>query len=399
MSLKEDIHKKSIEFFEEIREIRRHLHANPELSFVEFKTAEYIKTQLSKWNIPFKTIATTGIIAEIEGIHPESHTIALRSDHDALPIQEKNDCTYKSLNTGIMHACGHDVHTSSLLGAAKILSELKDAFTGSIRLIFQPGEEKLPGGASKIIEEGGLKNPVPKAIIGQHVTNEIQNGNVGFRAGIYMASTDEIYIKVIGKGGHAAMPHKLIDPIIISANLMLSLQQMISRRANPAMPTVLSFGKIIGNGATNVIPDEVNIEGTFRTFNEVWRTEAHSLMKSLANSLVEGMGAKVEFEIRKGYPFLKNEEKLTNYLIEKAKEYLGADHVEMLDIRTTAEDFAFYSQQVPACFYRLGTGNVDKGITAPVHSAQFDIDENALKTGMGLMAWLAIQRLNASNLV
>ncbi len=377
--------------------MRHHIHKHPELSFKEEKTAAFVTSILTESGVEFRDkIAGTGIVASIKGTHAESDkVICLRADLDALPIQEKNDVPYKSENDGIMHACGHDVHTSSLLGAAKILNTLRNQFSGEIKLIFQPGEELLPGGASLLIKEGVLKNPVPEAIIGQHVMPEMQVGKVGFRPGIYMASTDEIYITVKGKGGHGAMPHTLIDPVYISAQLIIALQQVVSRWAKPSITTVLSFGKVIANGATNVIPDEVHIEGTFRTFNEEWRAEAHRRMKDLAKSIVEGMGGKLDFEIRIGYPFLKNDEQLTNFLINEAATYMGDENIEHLDLRTTAEDFAFYTHQVPGCFYRLGTGNIDRGITAGVHNPNFDIDEEALKTGMGLIAYLGMRKLES----
>jgi amidohydrolase len=387
----------STSYFTEVKEIRRHIHQNPELSFQEEKTAAFVTKKLDEIGIEYKDkVAGTGIIATIRGKQGwGNETICLRADLDALPIAEQNDVSYKSKNEGIMHACGHDVHTASLLGAAKILHELRNDFPGNIRLIFQPGEEKLPGGASLLIKEGALQNPVPFAIIGQHVMPEMQVGNVGFRPGLYMASTDEIYITVKGKGGHGAMPHTLIDPVLISAQLIIALQQVVSRWCKPSLPSVLSFGKIIGNGATNVVPDEVKIEGTFRTFNEEWRSIAHTKMKELAKGLVEGMGGKVDFDIQIGYPFLKNDEELTNSLILHATEYMGSGNVEELELRTTAEDFSFYTHHVPGCFYRLGTGNKEKGITASVHNPHFDIDEEALKTGMGLMAYLAIKKLIA----
>ena len=395
MNLSEKIKSLSGSLHKEVCDIRHHLHQYPELSFQEEKTAAFVAQKLKESGIDFKEkVAGTGIVATIEGKQSGAgKTICLRADLDALPITELNDVPYKSKNEGVMHACGHDVHTSSMLGAIKILNELREHYSGTIKILFQPGEEKLPGGASLMIKEGVLENPVPSSITGQHVMPDMQVGKVGFRPGLYMASTDEIYITVKGKGGHGAMPHTLIDPVYISAQLIIALQQVVSRWSKPAIPTVLSFGKIIGNGATNVIPDEVKIEGTFRTFDEEWRADAHKRMKEMARSLVEGMGGKIDFDIQIGYPYLKNDEALTNFLMNEARTYMGAENVEHLDLRTTAEDFSFYTHHVPGCFYRLGTGNKEKGITASVHNPHFDIDEEALKTGMGLMAWLAIQNL------
>jgi amidohydrolase len=335
-------------------------------------------------------LATTGLEVLIEGKNPSKRTIALRADMDALPITEANEVEYKSCNIGVMHACGHDVHTACLLGAAFILNQNKEQFEGTIKLIFQPGEEKLPGGASIMIQEGVLENPKVNSILGQHVMPLIPVGKVGFRSGLYMASTDELYVKVIGKGGHGAMPHLCIDPIAITAQMITSLQQLVSRQANPIIPSVLTFGKVIANGATNVIPNEVYLEGTFRTLDESWRTKAHELMVQTATSIAEGFGGKVEFEIRKGYPFLKNDPIVTAKAREGAEQYLGKENVLDLDIWMAAEDFSYYSQVAPACFYRLGTRNEEKGIVSGVHTSTFDIDENALEIGAGLMAYLAI---------
>lgn len=374
--------------------LRRHLHANPELSFEEYETVKFVQNELEKIGIKnIKPIANTGLIAIIEGKNPSSKTLALRADLDALPITEKNEVDYKSKNNGVMHACGHDVHTSSLIAAAKILFEIRNEFEGSIKLIFQPGEEKLPGGASLVIKEGALKNPEVNAILGQHVMPLIPVGKVGFKSGLYMASSDEIFIKVIGKGGHAAMPHLNIDPVAIAAQIIVSLQTIVSRMAQPIIPSVLSFGKVIANGATNVIPDEVHIEGTFRTLDENWRAEAHQKMIKLANSIAEGMGGKCEFEVRKGYPFLKNNELLTQQSKQAATAYLGEENIIDLDTWMAAEDFAYYSQVIPACFYRLGTRNESLGITSSVHTPTFNIDEDALEIGSGLMAYLAVCNL------
>jgi amidohydrolase len=381
-------------YHNDIVSCRRHLHKNPELSFNEFNTQKFVEGKLTEYGIKnFKRMANTGVVALVEGKNPSKKTIALRGDMDALPIKETNNVEYKSANEGVMHACGHDVHTSSLLGVARILNELKDHFEGTVKFIFQPGEEKLPGGASVMIKEGVLENPKPASVIGQHVMPQIEVGKVGFRKGLYMASTDEIYVRVIGKGGHGAMPHLVIDPVLITSHMIVALQQIVSRRAKPSLPSVLSFGKVIANGATNVIPDEVYLEGTFRTLNEEWRDEAHRLMKHLAETLAESMGGKCIFDIKRGYPFLVNDEPLTDRARRYAEEYLGKENVEDLEIWMAAEDFSFFSQKAPACFYRLGVRNEARGIISPVHTSTFDIDEKALETGMGLMAWMAVKEL------
>jgi amidohydrolase len=375
-------------------EFRRHLHANPELSYQEFNTVKYVAEQLRAAGIePTEGIAGTGLIAEIKGKNPTKKTVALRADMDALPILEANNVPYKSKNPGVMHACGHDVHTSSLLGTAKILNEVKEHFEGTVRLLFQPGEEKNPGGASYMIRDGALENPRPVSIIGQHVFPFLPVGKIGFREGMYMASADEIYLKVIGKGGHGAAPELAIDPIVIASHIIVAMQQIISRNASPKQPTVLTFGNIIGKGATNIIPDEVNIAGTFRAMNEVWRESALQKIQKLAESMAESMGGRCEVEISRGYPYLENNPELTRRIRGAAEEYVGKENVIDIDITLGAEDFAYYSQIVPASFYRLGTRNDAKGITSYVHTPTFDIDEDALAIGPGLMAWMAVKEL------
>ncbi|CAN5191029.1 M20 family metallopeptidase [soil metagenome] len=380
--------------YPEVVALRRDLHAHPELSFEEHRTAAKVGEYLDKWGIPYQTgIAKTGVVALIKGRNPEKKTIALRADMDALPIQETNDVDYKSTRPGVMHACGHDVHTASVLGSAYILSQLRDSFEGTVKLIFQPSEEKLPGGASVMIAEGVLENPMPAAIYGQHVFPELAAGKVGFRPGMYMASADEIYVTVKGQGGHAALPHRNIDPVLIASHLIVALQQLVSRHADPRIPTVLSFGKVTANGATNVIPDEVKLEGTFRTLDEDWRNRAHQLMVDMAENLAKSMGGSVHFDIHKGYPFLANDPSLTHRAIADAIIYLGEENVVELDVRMTAEDFAWYTHHLPACFYRLGTASADGRFTSSVHTSTFNVDEKALETGMGLMAWLGLREL------
>lgn len=372
---------------------RRHLHAHPELSYQEFETVKYVDKQLRSIGLTPKSVAGTGLLVEVQGKNPTRKMVALRADMDALPILEANDVSYKSTNPGVMHACGHDVHTSSLLGTVKILHELREEFEGTIRFLFQPGEEKNPGGASYMIRDGALQNPQPATIIGQHVFPLLPAGKIGFREGMYMASADEIYIKVLGKGGHGAAPELTIDPIVIACNIIVSLQQIISRNASPKQPTVLTFGKIEGGATTNVIPMEVNIAGTFRAMNEEWREEGLRRIKKMAESLAEGMGGKCEVDISRGYPFLQNDPQVTRRIKAAATEYVGKDNVVDIDITLGAEDFAYYSQIIPASFYRLGTRNEAKGITSYVHTPTFDIDEDALKISSGLMAWMAVKEL------
>ena len=392
--LLDQIKKLALQYAQEVIGWRRHLHANPELSYKEFNTAKLIAEKLKSFGLaPVEGVAGTGLVVLIEGKNPKKKTVALRADMDALPIQEANNVAYKSQNAGVMHACGHDVHTSSLLGTAKILSELKNEFEGSVKLIFQPGEEKNPGGASMMIAEGVLENPKPSSIIGQHVMPLVPVGKVGFREGMYMASSDEIYLRVIGKGGHGAAPELTIDPVVIASHIIIALQQVISRNASPKQPTVLTFGKIIAEGATNIIPDEVKISGTFRALNEQWREEGLQKIKKMAEGLAESMGGTCEVKISKGYPYLENNPELTQRIRKAAEEYVGKENVVDIELTLGSEDFAYYSHQIPASFYRLGTRNEAKGITSYVHTPTFDIDEDALRISTGIMAWMAVKEL------
>ncbi len=391
--IKEKIQALATSIHSEVIGNRRHIHANPELSFNEHNTSAFVAKQLDALGISYQKMADTGLVALLKGNKPSDKVVALRADMDALPITEANEVDYKSTNVGVMHACGHDAHTSSLLGTAKILSQLKDEFGGTIKFIFQPAEERLPGGASLMIKEGVLENPKPQAVMGQHVMPLIDAGKVGFRSGKYMASTDELYVTVKGKGGHGAQPQQNIDPVIITAHILVALQTIISRNADPKSPSVLSFGKVIANGATNVIPNEVKLEGTFRTMDEAWRKDAHIKMKKMAEGIAESMGGSCDFNIMHGYPYLINEPVLTASARGIAEDYLGKENVLDLDIWMAAEDFAYYSQVADACFYRLGTRNEERGITSSVHTPTFDIDEKALEVSTGLMAYLAVKEL------
>ena len=397
-ALKQKIQTLAKAYLPSIVATRRHIHANPELSYQEVETGKFIAEQLAAMGIAYEHgVAENGVVGLIYGKNPSKKILALRADMDALPIFEKNAVDYRSKNEGVMHACGHDAHSASLLGAARILHELRHEWEGTVKLIFQPAEEKLPGGASIMIAEGVLENPVPSLIIGQHVHPPLQAGRVGMRGGNYMASADEIYVKIIGKGGHGALPQDCVDPVAIMATMLGALQQIVSRNASPTTPSVLTFGKIIANGATNIIPDEVYMEGTFRTFDEVWRAKAHDLMVKMAEGIAESMGGRCEFRIDKGYPVLHNDAALTKRVFAYAQDYLGVEHVEELPIRMTAEDFAYYSHQIPAVFYRLGTGNAALGTHFPLHTATFNIDEAALEIGAGLMAHLALAELAFEN--
>jgi amidohydrolase len=392
--IKEKIKNLSESNLQELIDIRRHLHKIPELGFEENQTAVFIEKKLSEYNIPYKTgIAKTGIVGTIAGTKGDGKTIALRADMDALPIIEENDLDYKSGNAGVMHACGHDAHMACLLGAAKILNEFKNEFGGTIKLFFQPSEENFPGGALAMIDEGVLENPEVKNVFGQHVLPQLDAGKIGLKPGNYMASTDEIYITVKGKGGHAATPELYINPVMIAAEILVELDKEFKKNKPSECPSVLAFGRIRGEGRTNIIPDEVKIEGTLRTFSEGWRAEAHEMIINIADSISKKMNGKCDVHIAKGYPVLVNDDQLTANVKQLAIDFLGKENVVDLEMRMTAEDFAYFSQKVPSCFYRLGIRNEKKGIISNLHTSTFNIDESSLQTGAGLMSWIAINQL------
>jgi len=370
----------------EFIEVRHHLHAHPELSYQEFETSKFVQQKLAEYNIPFDVKATTGVVGMIRGKNPDKRIIALRADMDALPITEQNDVPYKSKNEGVMHACGHDVHTTCLLGASKILSETANEWEGTVKLFFQPGEERNPGGASLLIKDGALENPKPECIFALHVNPQLEVGKLSFREGIAMASADEIYITVKGKGGHAAAPHLTTDTILIASHLVVSLQQIISRNNNPFSPSVLSITSFQGGFTTNVIPTEVKLMGTFRAMDEEWRFKAHELIRKQTKEIVASMGAEADVHIDVGYPCVYNNEALYIRARDIAEQFMGEGNVGETEMRMGAEDFGYYSQKIPGCFFRLGTANKEKGITAGVHTPVFNIDESAIETGIGIMA-------------
>lgn len=385
---KEKIRALAKQYHQEFIDIRRYLHAHPELSYKEFETSKFVQGKLAEWNIPFEIKATTGVVGLIEASNPGSRIIALRADMDALPINEESDVEYKSTKQGVMHACGHDVHTTNLLGAAKILNELKDEWEGTVKLIFQPGEERNPGGASLMIRDGALENPRPQGIFGMHVHPQLPLGKLSFRKGRVMASADEIYITIKSKGGHAAAPHLTADTILIASNLIVSLQQIVSRNTNPTSPSVLSICSIQGGYTTNVIPSEVKLMGTFRAMDEEWRYKAHELIRKQTTELVAAMGAEADIHIDVGYPFVDNDPALTDVAWTLAEDYFGQENVEETELRMGAEDFGYYTHVVPGCFYRLGVRNEEAGIIHNVHTPKFNIDEAAIENGVGMMAWL-----------
>ena len=393
LELKEVITTKVSAIYEKIKGYREHLHQNPELSYKEFNTMEYVAAKLKDIGIPYeKGVAGTGIIGIIRSSkHSENQAcIGLRADLDALPIQEQNTASYKSKVDGVMHACGHDVHTSILLGAAEILFELREDLEHPVKLIFQPGEEKNPGGASLLIEAGVLENPKVKEMYALHVFPELEVGKLGMRSGLYMASCDELHLEIIGVGGHGAMPEKCINPILIGSEFIIEAQNIIHKSCPKEVPCVISFGHFDALGATNVIPERAEIKGTFRTMNEEWRGKAAILLMDLANNLENKYKGNVNLIISKGYPFLKNNEDLTEKLKTKFESFFGPEKIEGLALRMTSEDFSFYSQTIPVCFFRLGVGNKEKGIIYSVHHPKFDVDSACLKTGMLAMIQAAL---------
>ncbi len=379
----------------EVIHYREWLHQHPETAFQEFETAAFIANFLEKQGIEYKKeIAKTGVVGLIKGHLAGDAVLAIRADMDALEIEESNHIHYKSLNKGMMHACGHDVHMASLMGSILILNQMKDYFGGTIKLIFQPSEEKNPGGASVMIEEGVLENPVVQSIFAQHVYPDLEAGKVGFREGNYMASTDEIYLAVKAKGGHGGIPNKLVDTVLVASHIIVALQQIVSRNSNPLIPSVLSFGRMIADGQTNIIPNEVKIAGTMRTFEESWRKEMHTKIETLSKGIAQSMGAHCEVNISKGYPVVKNDIEMTKRFKSAAIELLGKENVVDLDMRMTGEDFGFFTQKLPSCFYRLGTAGKDAQTRNNLHTPEFNIDTDSLKTGVALMSWLALKELN-----
>lgn len=382
------------EHFADIISFRRTIHENPELSFQEFKTTEFICNQLDQIGISYtRDFAETGVVATIKGNNPDKECIAIRADIDALPIVEQTDLPFSSKNEGKMHACGHDVHSACVFGATKILNDIRTEWEGTLKIIFQAGEELIPGGASILVNNGVLKNPEVSNILGQHVYTELPAGYVGFRPGIYMASTDEFHIEIKGTGGHAALTEYLKDPIVAMTHLLIGLRKTLQDNQPEDIPNVIGFGNVEAKGATNVIPDHVSVKGTFRTMNEEWRAKAHQLFHETSDKIAEEFGVTIDLGLNNGFPFLYNDPAFTNQSKESAKEYLGDEYVVDLPYRMTGEDFSYYCQEVPGCFYRLGVSNSFDDLSTGVHTSTFKVNESSLETGAGLMAWLVYNRL------
>lgn len=368
---------------------RRHLHRHPELSFEEVATQRYVRETLGRYGVEAHPIAGTGLLATVGS--GDGPCVALRADLDALPIQEIAGRAYGSLRDRVMHACGHDVHTACAMGAAVLLAEVADRLPTPVKVVFQPGEEVLPGGATHVIEAGALVHPPVAAIAALHVAPELPVGTLGTRSGAYMASSDEVRILLRGAGGHGALPHKTVDLVAAAAQVITALQQVVSRKAPAEVPTVLSFGHVVSHGgATNVLPVAVELAGTLRTYDEEWRGEARAWIKKIATASAEMYGAEVEVDLRRGYPALVNDEAVTGVVATALERVFGAGAVTDLSLRPTAEDFAWYLQHVPGTFFRLGVGNVERGITAGVHTPDFDVDEACLPVGALALATAAV---------
>ena len=379
---------------EEVIEWRRWMHRHPDLSQEEYGTMEFVAERLRKMGLEPKTgIGKTGIMAMLRGKDPDSYCVALRSDYDALPITECTGLPFASEKPGVMHACGHDMHTCSLLGAIKILTQLKDQFSGTLMFIFEPSEEKYPGGARMMMEDGLFDEVMPNEIYSFHCLPEMDCGKVGMRKGKYMASTDELYWTVKGLGGHGATPHLSVDPIVVASHIVIALQQIVSRNAVPMMPTVLTIGKIqeVG-GRTNIIPDTVKMEGIIRTFDEKWRLEAHEKIRKISTGVAEAMGAECDLFIDYGYPYVFNDDACTQQVHDNACAYVGEENVEWLDLRMTAEDFAFFAQKIPACYFRIGIHEPGTPFSN-LHRPNLMVDERSLELANGLIAYNAIRAL------
>jgi amidohydrolase len=382
------------EIFADVRSWREHLHRFPEPSFHEKNTMLFVSEVLRKFGIPHEVnVAETGVVAWISADYhtKEDACIGLRADLDALPIQEENDVPYKSEIDGWMHACGHDVHTSILLGAAAILQAHRNDLKKPLKLIFQPGEEMNPGGASLMMKAGVLQNPTVEKMYALHVFPEMEVGNIGLRAGLYMASSDELHVEIKGVGGHGALPEKCVNPIEMGAVWMSKAKERIERSCPQDVPHVLTFGRFEALGSTNVIPSQAQLKGTFRTMDESWRSKAHQILAEEAAAVSQQFGGTIELQVSKGYPFLKNDEHLTRQTSNLFERIFGESQIHELALRMTAEDFAFYSQEIPVCFFRLGVGNKEKGITYAVHHPRFDIDVDALKMGVMALCSIALE--------
>ena len=386
--VRSEILRRAAELQQELVQIRRTIHATPELAFEEVETSRLVAERLERIGLVPRRIARTGVITTIEGEHP-GRCVALRADMDALPIQEETGLDFASRIPGRMHACGHDAHTAMALGAGMILRSLTPKLHGSVRLLFQPSEELIPGGAPSMIEEGGLADPEVSAIFGQHVMPLQRSGTFGFCPGAMMASADELYITIHGLSGHAAMPHRAIDPILTASEIVTSLQKIVSRSLDPFARGVLSITSIQGGDSTNIIPESVSMKGTLRSMDEAWREEAHRRIEGIVSGVATAVGCRYDLEIRRGYPVLVTDAEITAQARGYADELLGSDGTFAAEPLMVAEDFSYYLREVPGTFWWIGAGEPAQGCVAGLHNARFTIDESILATGAAMLAWNA----------
>jgi len=399
VELVDRIRENSAEIFSEVVSLRRDIHRHPELAYEEVRTTALIKDYLLNLGItPEPSLLETGVVAVIRGGSKaaRNNLVALRADIDALPLHEENLHGFCSLESGKMHACGHDMHTAMLLGAANILSRIKDELAGDVLLVFQPAEEKAPGGAKPLLDAGLFRQFKPSAIIGQHCFPSVENGKVALCKGSFMAAADELYFTVTGQGGHASAPHKAADPVLAAAHIITAVQHLVSRVAPPYEPAVVSIASIHGGNATNVIPRQVTMSGTMRTMNEEVRSLLQERLRQTVTHIATALGVEAELEIRQGYPVLYNNPHVTEKAEKICTEYLGRENVLTCESIMTAEDFAYYLQECPGTFWQIGTGmgNNDKSNT--LHSPTFDPEERALETGSGLLAYAAFRILESA---
>ncbi len=378
------------EIYQQVVDFRRKIHQNPELSNKEFATTEFIISILKDNNIEYKRITETGAVGIIG---KGNNCIALRADIDALPIKEETELPFASQNPGIMHACGHDFHTAILLGSAIILKKFEEHLNGTIKLIFQPSEELIPGGALKMIKAGVLDNPRPKYVLGQHIYPELNTGEIAVSAGPVMAAADELYWNLYGKGSHAAQPHMGNDPLIVAANLIIYLQAMLNNNKNPFSPAVLSVTSVIGGNATNIFPEFASMQGTLRTFDESLRSKLHKLIENNSRQIASLFDVKCDVEVRKGFPALINNSELVDKFKYIANQALGVNNVHGFEPKMWAEDFAYFAREVPSVFWFLGVKQSVDSEVVPLHNSKLNPDEQALKTGMLAMVSAAIELL------
>jgi hippurate hydrolase len=397
MSLLSTLRSRSADLHPRVVDLRRRIHRNPELSRNEHDTAALVADALHE--IGLDRVETgiygTGVLGTLAGGRP-GRTVLLRADLDALPIQEETGLDFASQNEGIMHACGHDAHTASLLGTAQILADIRSRVPGTIRFCFQPTEEKIPGGATFMIEEGVLEargdEPAVDYVLGQHVRPDLPAGAIGVRGGPFMASADEVHVTVRGEGGHAASPHELTsDATVAAAHVVTALQTVVSRNSPPGTPSILTIGRFVADGATNVIPPSAHLEGTFRTMDDEWRAEAHDRIRQVVRRTAQAHGAEADVDVRVGYPAVHNDPSAASVVQSAAREYVGETGTVDLDPWYAGEDFAYFTNARPGVFYALGVGNKDAGIVHGLHTSQFTIDEDALRIGPGFMALAAIR--------